>query len=83
MQKLNNTFSTIQLITIMGAILLLIITLPLTNIFIEKLLVIPEERWSAARFVFICSVFTLALTVIAQPYIALITAHEQIKFFHL
>lgn len=81
MQKLNNTFSTIQLITIMGAILLLIITLPLTNIFIEKLLVIPEERWSAARFVFICSVFTLALTVIAQPYIALITAHEQIKFF--
>ena len=80
---LKNVFSTIQIVTIVGAVLLLAIALPLTDFLIEDLLVIPDARWSAARFVFICSVMTMALTVIAQPYIALIIAHEKIGFYSI
>lgn len=80
---LKNVFSTIQIITLIVAILLLVIILPLTNLFIEDLLVIPNERWGAARFVFLCSVVTMSISVIAQPYIALITAHERINFFSI
>lgn len=49
--------------------------------FVLEKLVIPDERMTAALWVYQCSVLTVVVTIISSPYNALIIAHERMSAF--
>jgi O-antigen/teichoic acid export membrane protein len=65
-------------------IIIIISTLLLETIglwFLNTKLVIPAERMSAARFIFHCTVFSFAFTIIESVYNAAVVSHERMTIF--
>ncbi len=81
LENLKRLFATLlstQLVFI-GILILIAETVGLW--FISHKLVIPEESMNAALFAYQLSVFTMALSMIANPFTAIITAHERMKIY--
>lgn len=80
-RELNRTFSTITLIYVFLCIIVLVFAEAGGEWFIENKLTIPENRLTAARWVFQFSLFTLVVTLLSNSYNSLIIAHERMKAF--
>ncbi len=52
-------------------------------VFFNNVLNIPEGRMHAAKIVYVCFIFSSMLSTFTVPYTAVITAHENMKFFSL
>lgn len=79
--KLKKVFCTSVTIHIILAFIIFIIAETIGLWFINTHLNIPEDRMTAANWVFQCSIITLVLTVISVPYNSCIVAHEHMKAF--
>lgn len=80
-ENLSETFSTAVIghYLIAGIILILAETVGLY--FVMNKLVIPEERLTAALFVYQFSVFSFIIAIISTPYNAIILANEKMNIF--
>ena len=81
LDKLKRIFCTSVNIQV---ILIAIVTILMETIgiwFLNNKMVIPEERLSAANWVFQFSVITFALNLLSVPYNAVIIAHEKMSAF--
>lgn len=78
---LSKTFSNIlnALGIIAAGVLLLGVVLGL--IFIKDYLNIPVEKGNTALFVYFCSLATFVINLIMVPYMALINAHEHMRWY--
>lgn len=79
----SNVFSTCLYIHILLAIVIAIIIEPIGLWFIKNKLMIPEERLSAAIWVFHFSILSMAVMIIGASFNALIIAHESMNAFAL
>lgn len=80
-KHIQEVFSTVLCIhfLMMGFIILLGETVGLW--FVYNKLVIPPERMTAALWVYHCSIFTAAISIISIPYNSLIISHERMGVF--
>lgn len=81
--KLQQTFSTILTLYLLISIIIFILGECFGVLFLDKLLVIPENRMSAAYFVFHCSLIAFVIHLLQIPFHASIIAHERMNFFAL
>ena len=80
-EKLVQIFSASIQIQILFALFLIALGLTVGLPFITHKMTIPPDRMSAAHWVFILSVLSFCINLIAVPYNALIVAHERMKAF--
>lgn len=80
-QNLTNIFSSAITIHIALAIIIIIIAEAIGPWFICNHMTIPQERITAALWVFHCSIITFAVNLFSVPYNACIIAHENMKVF--
>ena len=81
--KLKQTFSTILTLYLIVSVVIFVIGECLGLLFLEDLLVIPENRIDSAYFVFHCSLVVFVIQLLLIPYNASIIAHERMNFFAL
>lgn len=81
LERLHKTFSTILCVILLLAAFIFVVGELFGLFFLERFLVIPEARMSAAHVVFHCSVIAFILNLIAIPYTADVVAHEHMNFF--
>ena len=75
------TFSTAAIIHFTIALLIVIIAETIGLWFVCHKLVIPEERFSAAIWVYQFSILTMFVSIVSIPYNAAIIAHEKMSAF--
>lgn len=75
------TFSTAAIIHIAIAALIVIVAETIGLWFVYNKLVIPEERFSAAIWVYQFSILTMFVSIVSIPYNAAIIAHEKMSAF--
>lgn len=80
-KELRKTFSTCVTIFVLISLLILTIAEIGGIWFLSNKLVIPEERMTAANWVFQLSLLTLVIHLLSNPYNALIIAHEKMNAF--
>ena len=80
-EKLKNTFSTAFIIHCGIAVLVALLCETIGIWFIENKLVIPEDRLSAAMWVFQFSVLSMFVSVTQVPYNASIFSHERMDVY--
>ena len=80
-ENLINIFSSAITIHIALAIIIIIIAEAIGPWFISNHMTIPQERITAALWVFHCSIITFAINLFSVPYNACIIAHEDMKVF--
>lgn len=80
-ERLKNTFSTTLTVHIFLAILIAVLAETLGLWYFNTKMVIPEDRFYAAAWVFHLSILTAVLAIISVPYNAAIIAHEKMKVF--
>ena len=80
-EKLKNTFSTTLTVHIILALFVVLLGETVGLWYFNNKMVIPDERFSAATWVFHLSMLTAVLTIIIVPYNAAIIAHEKMKVF--
>lgn len=80
-ERLKNTFSTTLTVHIIlaGVIVLLCETLGLW--YFNNKMVIPDDRFNAAAWVFHLSIVTAIISIVSVPYNSAIIAHEKMKVF--
>lgn len=81
--ELNHLFSMLLFIHILVAIIILILSESVGLWFLKTKLVIPQERLSAAMWVFQFSILSAIVTITQVPYNASIIAHEKMDIFAL
>lgn len=81
--KLKQTFSTILTLYLIISVAIFLVGESLGLLFLEDLLVIPENRIDAAYFVFHCSLVAFVIQLLLIPFNASIIAHERMNFFAL
>lgn len=79
--KLNNTFNTFLLIYAVFALIILLIAESLGVWMINYVLNIPNERLSAANWVFQISIFSFVITLLSTPYISMFLSKENMKVY--
>lgn len=80
-KMVNLYFRCIKAVSYLFSILILIIAETIGLWFVCNKLVIPENRFVAAMWVYQCSIALTIVALISMPYKALIIAHEKMKFF--
>ena len=80
-ERLKNTFSTTLTVHILLAILIVVIAETLGLWYFNTKMVIPDDRFNAAAWVYHLSIVTAIITIISVPYNAAIIAHERMKVF--
>lgn len=75
------TFSTAAIIHFVIALLIVIVAETLGLWFVYHKLVIPEERFVAAIWVYQFSILTMFVLIVSIPYNAVIIAHEKMSAF--
>lgn len=80
-KRLNEIFSMSVTLNVMIAILIVLVSEIVGLWFINHKLVIPEDRLTAAHWVFQFSLLAMAVTIISAPYNAVIIAHERMSAF--
>lgn len=79
--KLQKTFSMTLVIYILLALLIVLLAESVGLWLLENKLVIPDERMSAARYVYQFAIASFIFTMLAIPYTAVIIAHENMKVY--
>lgn len=79
--RLTQTFSMCMTIFLIFAILLLVLAETIGLWFVNKQLVIPENRIVAANWVYQFSILAAIATLLYTPYNAIIIAHEKMSVF--
>lgn len=79
--KMEETFSTALSVHIILAILIIIIGETIGLWFLHHKMVIPEERLSAAIWVYHISIITVFFTITQVPFTASINAHEHMNIY--
>ena len=80
-EKLKDTFSTFIIVLLGIGVFIFLLGEIIGTPAITKYLVIPEERLSAAVFVYHCALIAFVLRLISAPYTADVTAHERFNFY--
>ena len=65
------------------AAFMLIILLVSGLLFFNGVLNIPDERVNAAKIVYLCLVFSTTVTICSAPFDAILTSHENMRFYAL
>ena len=81
MDGVKRYFSTSLLIHIALAFIILIVSETIGMWFLNNRMVIPENRLSAANWVFHASVFSFMISLFSVPYNASIVSHERMNVF--
>lgn len=81
--ELSKVFSNSLIIHLLICIILLSLLLSFTNPIVTRYLDIPLNRISAAKVVYICVVFMIALSFITSPFKALFIARENIVYISI
>ena len=81
MQRLKEVFTTCVQIHIIISIIIVILGETVGLWFLYEKMVIPEERFSAAMWVYQLSILTMCIQVMSVPYNSDIVAHEQMGVF--
>ena len=80
-EKQRNTFSTVFYTHVLLAVILVVILETLGLWYLHNKFVIPPGRELAVSAIFQISILNIALTVVNVPYLATITAHEQMNIY--
>jgi len=80
-EKLKQTFSLTLLIYFGIALLAIIVAETVGLWFLNNKMIIPEERLSAANWVYQFSIMSFVITILITPYKAVIIARENMKIF--
>jgi O-antigen/teichoic acid export membrane protein len=80
-EKLEKTFSTLLVIHLLFAVIILLVSETIGLWFVNTQLVFPQERTSAVNFLYQCSIVALLVNFINIPYNASIISHEHINIF--
>lgn len=80
-EKLKNTFSTTLTVHIILAGLIVLLGETLGLWYFNNKMVIPDERFNAAVWVFHLSMITAIISIVSVPYNSAIIAHEKMKVF--
>ena len=80
-QKLKTTFSNNLVIYILIAIIAVVLLENIGTYFVYNKLNVPIERFSAACFVYHCSVITFIFSIFSSPFMAIIIAHEDMHIY--
>ena len=75
------TFSTATIIHFVIALIIVVIAETIGLWFVCHKLVIPEERFTAALYVYQFSILTMFISIVSIPYNAAIVAHEKMSAF--
>lgn len=81
--KLKDTLSTFITLYLLLAAIVFIVGEVVGQLFLEKILVLPDNRIDAAYYVFHCSLLVFVFNLISIPFNASIIAHEKMNFFAL
>ena len=81
MDGVKRYFSTSLLIHIALAFIILIVSETIGMWFLNNRMVIPEDRLSAANWVFHASIFSFMINLFSVPYNASIVSHERLNVF--
>lgn len=81
MENLKKVFSNSVVIHTLIAVLVVVLAETVGLWFLYNKLIIPETRFTAAFWVFQCSVFSTAAYILSVPYNASIVAHEKMSAF--
>lgn len=80
-ERLSKVFSTALQIHILIALVIVILSETVGLWFLYEKLVIPDERMTAAFWVYQCSVLACVVSIMSVPYNADIIAHEKMSAF--
>ena len=80
-QKLKITFSNNFVIYVLIAIVSVVLLESIGTYFVYNKLNVPIERFSAACFIYHCSVITLIFSIFSSPFMAIIIAHEDMHIY--
>ena len=80
-EKLKNTFSTTLTVHIILAGVIVLLGESLGLWYFNNKMVIPDDRFNAAAWVFHISMITAILSIVSVPYNSAIIAHEKMKVF--
>lgn len=80
-EKLKNTFSTTLTVHILLALFVVLLGETIGLWYFNTKMVIPDDRFNAATWVFHLSMLTAIISIISVPYNAAIIAHEKMKVF--
>ena len=81
LERMKKVFSSVLLVNLLLAVIVLLLSETIGLWFLYEKMVIPEERMTAAFWVFQFSVLTILLNICSVPYNAVIIAHERMKAF--
>lgn len=81
LEEMKKVFSSVLSVNILLALIVLLLSETVGLWFLYEKMVIPEERMTAAFWVFQFSVLTILLNICSVPYNAVIIAHERMKAF--
>lgn len=79
--QLNKVFSTSLLIQIFIALIIIILGETVGLWFLYEKLVIPSDRFTAALWVYQCSIIACVINIMSAPYNALIVSYEKMSAF--
>ncbi|MBO5633016.1 MAG: hypothetical protein J5965_28490 [Aeriscardovia sp.] len=65
------------------AFFLIVISEIIGNWYINNKMVIPDERFHAALWIFQISIFSFVLVILRVPYTAVVMAHEKLDFYSI
>ena len=80
-EKLKKTFSTLLTAHIIIALIIVVIAETAGLWFVNKEMVIPADRYSAAIYTYHISIITAVFALVLVPFNALIIAHERMTVF--
>lgn len=81
MQRLKEVFTTCVQIHVLISLVIVILGETVGLWFLYEKMVIPEERFTAAMWVYQLSILTMVISVMSVPYNSDIVAHEQMGVF--
>ena len=81
--EINRVYNTSLRIQLIFLLLLIILTEVFGSWYIENRMVIPPDRLFAAKIIFHCAVFSLAMLMFQIPYSAAVMAYERMDFYAL
>lgn len=80
-KDIKETFSCVLGIHLLLALIILFLSETIGLWFVTNKLVIPQDRYTAALWVYQCSIITMIVSIISVPYNSLIIAHEKMNIF--
>lgn len=80
-EKLNKTFSVNLILYIGVAVVAFLLFQTIGLWFVNSQLVVPDERFDAAKSLYFFSCITFILSVFTTPFMAIIMAHEDMKAY--